>query len=87
MSDSGWIGHTGQVPGFTTTVYHHPDIDTTVVVEANSDISTGACRGQETLAPDPISAAVREPCGSDHGRNRPEPSVAPTSFRPADGDA
>ncbi len=61
VSDRGWIGHTGQVPGFTTTVYHHPAIDTTVVVEANSDISTGACRGKETLAPDPISKPCANP--------------------------
>jgi len=61
VRDKGWIGHTGQVPGFTTTVYHHPGIDTTVVVEANSDISSGACRGQETLAPDPITKPCANP--------------------------
>jgi D-alanyl-D-alanine carboxypeptidase len=61
VRDKGWIGHTGQVPGFTTTIYHHPGIDTTVVVEANSDISSGACRGQETLAPDPITKPCANP--------------------------
>jgi D-alanyl-D-alanine carboxypeptidase len=54
VDDHGWLGHTGQVPGFTTAVYYHPGIDTTVVVEANSDILSGACGGQETLADDPF---------------------------------
>ena len=61
VNDNGWIGHTGDVPGFTTAVYHHRDIGTTVVVEANSDIYSGACRGQETLAPDPVSRPCAGP--------------------------
>jgi D-alanyl-D-alanine carboxypeptidase len=61
VNDNGWIGHTGDVPGFTTAVYHHRDIGTTVVVEANSDIYSGACRAQETLAPDPISRPCAGP--------------------------
>ena len=55
VDDRGWIGHTGQVPGYTTAVYYHPDIDTTVVVEANSDIVSGSCPGQQTLIDDPIT--------------------------------
>jgi D-alanyl-D-alanine carboxypeptidase len=55
VDDRGWIGHTGQVPGYTTAVYYHPDIDTTVVVEANSDIVSGSCPGQQTLIDDPIN--------------------------------
>ena len=55
VDDMGWIGHTGQVPGYTTAVYYHPDIDTTVVVEANSDIVSGSCPGQQTLIDDPIT--------------------------------
>ena len=54
VDDRGWLGHTGQVPGFTTAVYHHPGIDTTIVVEANSDIPTGDCPGQQTLTDDPF---------------------------------
>ncbi len=57
VRDHGWLGHTGQVPGFTTAVYHHPGIDTTVVVEANSDILSGSCAGQETLADHPFDGA------------------------------
>jgi D-alanyl-D-alanine carboxypeptidase len=64
VNDRGWIGHTGDVPGFTTAMYYHPDIETTVVIEANSDIASGDCRGQETPAPDPIS----RPCASPADR-------------------
>jgi D-alanyl-D-alanine carboxypeptidase len=57
VEDQGWLGHTGQVPGFTTAVYHHPGIDTTVVVEANSDILSGDCPGQQTLTDDPFDGS------------------------------
>jgi D-alanyl-D-alanine carboxypeptidase len=39
----GWLGHTGELPGFNTAVYYHPDLDATVVVEVNSDIPSGDC--------------------------------------------
>ncbi len=55
VNDRGWIGHTGQVPGYTTAVYYRPDIRTTVVVEANSDIVSGSCPAQPTLIDDPIT--------------------------------
>jgi D-alanyl-D-alanine carboxypeptidase len=61
VDDRGWIGHTGQVPGYTTAVYYHPDIDTTVVVEANSDIVSGSCPGQQTLIDDPITRSCAIP--------------------------
>src|ERR671918_1772998 len=54
VDDRGWIGHTGSVPGYTTALYYHPDLKTTVAVEANSDIASGECRGQETLIDDPF---------------------------------
>ena len=55
VNDRGWIGHTGQVPGYTTAVYYRADIHTTVVVEANSDIVSGSCPAQPTLIDDPIT--------------------------------
>ena len=39
----GWLGHTGELPGYNTAVYYHPDLDATVVVEVNSDIPSGDC--------------------------------------------
>jgi D-alanyl-D-alanine carboxypeptidase len=39
----GWLGHTGELPGFNTAVYYHPELDATVAVEVNSDIPSGDC--------------------------------------------
>jgi D-alanyl-D-alanine carboxypeptidase len=39
----GWLGHTGELPGFNTAVYYSPELDATVVVEVNSDIPSGDC--------------------------------------------
>jgi D-alanyl-D-alanine carboxypeptidase len=39
----GWVGHTGELPGYNTAVYYHPELDATVVVEVNSDIPSGDC--------------------------------------------
>jgi D-alanyl-D-alanine carboxypeptidase len=61
VDDRGWIGHTGTVPGFTTAVYYRPDIDATVVVEANSDIVSGSCPGQQTLIDDPFTGPCAVP--------------------------
>lgn len=61
VDDRGWIGHTGSVPGYTTAVYYHPGIDTTVVVEANSDIASGSCPGQPTLIDNPITRPCATP--------------------------
>ncbi len=39
----GWVGHTGTLPGYETTLYFDTRSGTTVVVQANSDIMTGDC--------------------------------------------
>ena len=39
----GWLGHTGELPGYNTTLYYNPELDTTAVVEVNDDISVGDC--------------------------------------------
>jgi len=43
VHEYGWLGHTGELPGFNTAVYYHPGLDATVVVEVNSDIPSGDC--------------------------------------------
>ena len=43
VNDHGWLGHTGELPGFNTAVYYHPELDATVVVEVDSDIPSGDC--------------------------------------------
>jgi D-alanyl-D-alanine carboxypeptidase len=35
----GWWGHSGTIPGYTTSVFHSYDEDTTIVVVASSDIA------------------------------------------------
>lgn len=45
----GWFGHTGEIPGYNTTVYYDTTHDTTVVVMANSDIASGACTTSQTM--------------------------------------
>jgi D-alanyl-D-alanine carboxypeptidase len=34
----GWWGHSGTIPGFTTSVFHSYDSDATIVVVANADV-------------------------------------------------
>jgi D-alanyl-D-alanine carboxypeptidase len=41
--DHGWVGHNGEIPGYNTYLFYHPDLDAVVVVEVNSDISSGKC--------------------------------------------
>ena len=43
VNQRGWIGHTGELPGYNTTLYYHTELHTTVVVEVNSDIASGDC--------------------------------------------
>jgi D-alanyl-D-alanine carboxypeptidase len=40
-NDHGWVGHNGEIPGFNTYLYYHPELDAVVAVEVNSDISSG----------------------------------------------
>lgn len=48
--DHGWVGHNGEIPGFNTYLFYHPDLDAVVVVEVNSDISSGKCpKGTPTM--------------------------------------
>ena len=46
----GWVGHTGEIAGFNTTVYHDTTSDTTVIVIVTSDIPSGDCTVSKTLA-------------------------------------
>jgi D-alanyl-D-alanine carboxypeptidase len=42
-NDRGWIGHNGEIPGYNTYLFYHPELDAVVAVEVNSDISSGDC--------------------------------------------
>jgi hypothetical protein len=85
VNDNGWIGHTGDVPGFTTAVYHHRDISTT---------SSSRPTAISTAAPAEGGRRWRQTRSRGHVRARrigswapsPEALGAPTSFRRDDGD-
>lgn len=40
-TQNGWIGHTGELPGYNTTIQYDPDTKTSIVVMVNSDIPAG----------------------------------------------
>jgi D-alanyl-D-alanine carboxypeptidase len=56
----GWVGHTGELPGFNTALYYDTRTDTSVVVLVNSDIPSGACAESPTLTDTPQDI----PCSS-----------------------
>lgn len=37
--DHGWLGHTGELPGYNTAAFYLPGKDATIVIEVNSDIA------------------------------------------------
>ncbi|UTA78783.1 beta-lactamase family protein [Halomonas sp. XH26] len=57
----GWVGHTGELPGYNTTVFYDTTTDTTVVVQANSDIPSGDCGDEDVLPDNPEDLACSSP--------------------------
>nr|WP_315268766.1 serine hydrolase domain-containing protein [Microbacterium lemovicicum] len=49
----GWVGHGGELSGYNSTMFYDTATDTTVVVQANSDIASGGCDNSPTLQDDP----------------------------------
>ncbi|RXZ71924.1 class A beta-lactamase-related serine hydrolase [Agromyces albus] len=49
----GWVGHTGELPGFNTSVFYDTTSDTTVITTVNSDVPTGDCAVSKTLPDNP----------------------------------
>jgi D-alanyl-D-alanine carboxypeptidase len=43
MKEHGWIGHGGVMVGYNTALYYNRELDAVLVVEVNSDISSGDC--------------------------------------------
>lgn len=35
---SGWLGHTGELPGYNTAMYYNPSLQSSIVVIANTDV-------------------------------------------------
>ncbi len=57
----GWVGHTGELPGYNTVVFYDTRSDTTVAVQTNSDIRSGDCKDEPVLADDPRKLACASP--------------------------
>lgn len=64
--NSGWYGHNGMIPGYTTFVVHHPDLDATVVVVQNTDANVDGEPGINALMRDLMTALF-----PDHPMNVP----------------
>jgi D-alanyl-D-alanine carboxypeptidase len=45
----GWVGHTGELPGFNTALYYDTTTGNSVVVLVNSDIPSGKCSESAVL--------------------------------------
>jgi len=57
----GWVGHTGDISGYNSSLYYNTATDTTVAVQTNSDIASGGCTDSPTLADDPGDAICQTP--------------------------
>ena len=57
----GWVGHTGELPGYNTTVFYHTGADIAVVAQTNSDIASGNCDEKPTLTDDPRDTVCSSP--------------------------
>ncbi len=58
---NGWVGHTGDVSGYNTSLFYDTSTDTTVAVQTNSDIASGGCTQSPTLTDDPGDAICQTP--------------------------
>jgi D-alanyl-D-alanine carboxypeptidase len=57
----GWVGHTGELPGYNTSLFYDTTTDTTVAVQTNSDIASGDCPQSPTLNDDPRTLVCSAP--------------------------
>jgi D-alanyl-D-alanine carboxypeptidase len=57
----GWFGHTGEIPGFNTSLFTDTRSGTSVVVFTNSDIPSGTCSESKTEPANPSTAACMNP--------------------------
>jgi D-alanyl-D-alanine carboxypeptidase len=66
MKEHGWIGHSGLISGggYNTALYYNRELDAVVVVEVNSDISSGDCpEGRPTMKDAPRNIPCDVPAG------------------------
>lgn len=48
-TDHGWLGHSGELPGYNTGAYYLPERKATIVVMVNSDIPVGTANPMPTI--------------------------------------
>ncbi|MGN6058498.1 MAG: serine hydrolase domain-containing protein [Sphingomicrobium sp.] len=58
---AGWVGHTGELPGYNTTLYYNTAAGIAVAVQANSDIASGDCKDEPTLTNNPRDPVCSAP--------------------------
>ena len=69
VDQRGWLGHTGELPGYNTTLYYNAELHTTMVVEVNSDVSVGDCPPDvPTMTDSPQGIPCSEPSDFVFGR-------------------
>jgi len=56
---NGWWGFDGDIPGYTTSLYHNYDRQTTIIVAVNSDIPLPGTAPPELPAPAVFDALVK----------------------------
>jgi D-alanyl-D-alanine carboxypeptidase len=57
----GWVGHTGELPGYNSTLFYDTQTDTTVAVQTNSDIASGNCKDEPLLPTNSRNAVCSSP--------------------------
>lgn len=57
---NGWLGHTGELPGYNTGVYYLPSNGAVVVIQTNSDIALILPGGPGPVELNPVPAMFRE---------------------------
>lgn len=57
----GWVGHTGELPGYNTSVFYDTASDITIITLTNSDIPAGTCTTSQVLPNNPSTGACMAP--------------------------
>ncbi|MGN5239417.1 MULTISPECIES: serine hydrolase [unclassified Rhodococcus (in: high G+C Gram-positive bacteria)] len=57
--EEGWVGHTGELPGYNTYVGYLPETRTVLAVAVNSDIPTADGTEPVTVVVEELKAALR----------------------------
>ena len=69
VNQRGWLGHTGELPGYNTSLYYNAELHTTMVVEVNTDVSVGDCPPDvPTMTDSPHGIPCSEPSDFVFGR-------------------